>query len=81
MARTKRESERRREMADLLVLPRPVESLQNGAGFSGKKLKYTGPAKKKRVTSVLQSEQLARMPGSPLPTGNGTESLVQITKL
>ena len=35
--RRKRESsERRREMADLLVLPRPAESLQNGVGFSGK---------------------------------------------
>ena len=38
MARTERESDRRRkrEMADLLVLPRPAKSLQNGAGFSGK---------------------------------------------
>ena len=27
---------RRREMADLLVLPRPAKSLQNGAGFSRK---------------------------------------------
>ena len=30
-----RESDRRRrEMADLLVLPRPAKSVQNGAGFS-----------------------------------------------
>ena len=36
MARTERESERRREMADLLGLSGPAESLQNGAGFSGK---------------------------------------------
>ena len=36
-ARTQRESDRRRrEMADLLVLPRPAKSVQNGAGFSGK---------------------------------------------
>ena len=35
--RTERESDRRRrEMADLIVLPRPAKSLQNGAGFSGK---------------------------------------------
>ena len=35
MARTERESgRRRREVADLLVLPRPVKSVQNGAGFS-----------------------------------------------
>ena len=36
MARTERESNRRRrEVADLLVLPRPAKSVQNGAGFSG----------------------------------------------
>ena len=34
-------------MADLLVLPRPAESLQNGTGFSGKKLEQTGLAEKK----------------------------------
>ena len=35
--RTERESDRRRrEMADLLVLPRSAKSVQNGAGFSGK---------------------------------------------
>ena len=33
--RTKPELERKREIADLLVLPRPAESLQNGAGFRG----------------------------------------------
>ena len=36
MARTERESDSRREMADVLVLPRPGKSAQNGAGFSGK---------------------------------------------
>ena len=35
--RTERESDRRRkEVADLLVLPRPAKSLQDGAGFSRK---------------------------------------------
>ena len=40
MARTERESDRRkreekrREVANLLVLPKSAESLQNGAGFS-----------------------------------------------
>ena len=39
MARTERESDRRkREMADLLVLPRPAKSVQDGAGFSGETL-------------------------------------------
>ena len=30
------EKEKRREIADLLVLAGPSKSLQNGAGFSGK---------------------------------------------
>ena len=34
-------------MADLLVLPGPAKTLQNGAGFE-----QTGPAEKERVTSV-----------------------------
>ena len=35
--RTERESDkRRREVADLLVLPRPAKSVQDGANFSGK---------------------------------------------
>ena len=34
MVRTEQESDRRRrEVADLLVLPRPAKSVQNGAGF------------------------------------------------
>ena len=28
--------EKRKEMADLMVLPRPAKSVQNGAGLSGK---------------------------------------------
>ena len=37
MARIERKSDKRRkEVAGLLVLPRPAKSLQNGAGFSGK---------------------------------------------
>ena len=37
MARTEQESGGRRgEMADLLVLPRPAKSVQNGASFIGK---------------------------------------------
>ena len=33
MARTERESDRRREVANLLVLPRLAKSSQNGTGF------------------------------------------------
>ena len=37
MVKTEQESDRRRrEVADLLVLPRPAKSLLNGAGFSKK---------------------------------------------
>ena len=37
MARIERESDKRRkEVEDLLVLPRPAKSVQNAAGFSGK---------------------------------------------
>ena len=37
MASMEQESwRRRRQIADMLVLPKPIESLQNGAGFSGK---------------------------------------------
>ena len=81
MARIEQESERkRRKVVDLLVLPKPAESLQNGAGFCGK-LKQTGPAKNKRVVSVPQREQLARTPEPPLPKGKGTGPSVQIIRL
>ena len=60
MVRTERESERRREMADLLLLPRPAESLQNGTSFSGK------TDKNERLVSAPQSKQLARTPEPPL---------------
>ena len=48
MIRTKRESDRKRKkMADLLVLPRPAKSLQNGAGFKGRNLNQLGLLKRK----------------------------------
>ena len=68
--------EKRREMASLLVLPRPAESLQNGACFGNKT--RTGTAEKERVASVPQCEQLASRPEPPLPKGKGTEQSVQI---
>ena len=46
MERTERESDRRREMAGLLVLLRLAKSLQNGAGFR-KNLNTLGLPKKK----------------------------------
>ena len=43
-----RQEEKKREMADLLVLPRPAKSVQNGAGFSRKNLSILGLPKRKR---------------------------------
>ena len=40
-------------MANLLVLPRPAKSMQDGAGFS-KKLEHSRHAKKVAVASVPQ---------------------------
>ena len=58
MAKTKRESrqeEKKREMADLLVLPRPAKSIRM-AQASAEKLEHIGPAEKERVASVPQRE-------------------------
>ena len=74
--RTERQSDIRRiEMADLLVLPRPAKSVQNGT-----KLERIGPVKRERVASVPQREQLARTPEPPLPKGKRTEPSVQSTR-
>ena len=55
MARTERESDnRRREMADLLVLPRPAKSVQNGADFSGKTRAYWACRKGKSGLSATE---------------------------
>ena len=55
MARTERESDRRkRKMADFMVLPRPRKSVQNGAGFSGKTGTYWGCRKGKSGLSVTE---------------------------
>ena len=73
VARTERESDRkRREVADLSVLPRPAKSIRMAHG-SAEKLEHTGPAQKERVASVPQREQLARTPEPPLSKGKGTE--------
>ena len=55
-------------MENLLVLPRPAKSLQM-AQASAEKLEHTGPAKKKRVASVPQREQLVSTPEPSLPKG------------
>ena len=70
------QEEKRREMADFMVLPRPAKSVQNGKGFSGK-IEHTGPAEKERVASVPQRQQLARTPEPPLPKGKQTQPSVR----
>ena len=47
---------------------------------SVEKLEHTGPAEKKRVASVPQSEQLASTLDPPLPSGKETELFVQSTR-
>ena len=55
MARTDRESDRRRrEMADFMMLPRPAKSVQNGAGFSGKTGTYWACRKGKSGLSATE---------------------------
>ena len=73
MARTERESERRREMTDLLVLQRTCRMAQ----ASAEKLEQTGPAEKEKVATVTQREWSASTPEPPLP--EGTKPSVQST--
>ena len=42
---------------------------------SAEKLEHTGSAEKKRVTSVLQREQLASAPEPPLPKGERSRAV------
>ena len=54
MARTERESDRRRKMADFMVLPRSAKSVQNGTGFSGKTGAYWACQKGKSGLSATE---------------------------
>ena len=74
MARTEQESQKR-EMTDLLVLPRPARACRM-AQTSAEKLEQTGPAENERVASVPPREQLATTPKPPLPKGKATEPSV-----
>ena len=69
MARTERESDRRRREEKLQGCWCCQEQLRGCrmVQASAEKLQYTGPAKKIRVASVPQKEQLASMPEPPLP--------------
>ena len=82
VARTKRESDRRKreEKWQTLWCCRDQLRACRMAQASAEKLKHTGPAEKERVASVPQREQLATTPEPPLPKGNGTEPSVQSTR-
>ena len=82
MARTERESDRRRreEKWQTYWCCRDQQRACRMAQASAEKLKHTGHAEKERVASVPQREQLARTPESPFPKGKGTEPSVQSTK-
>ena len=82
MARTERESDRRRreEKWQTLWCCRDQQRACRMAQASAEKLEQTGPAEKVRVASVPQREQLARTPEPPLPKGKGTEPSVQSTR-
>ena len=55
MVRTEQESDRRRrEVADLLVLPRSAKSLQNGTGFGGKNLSLWSLLRRKKWHQYLR---------------------------
>ena len=80
MARTKRESDsRREEKRQTCWCCRDQQGVCRMAQALAEKLEHTGPAEKERVASVPQRKQLASMPEPSLPKGKGTESSVQST--
>ena len=82
MARTERESDRRRreEKWQTCWCCRDQQRACRMAQVSAEKLEHTGPAKTERVALVPQREQLASTLEPPLPKGIGTEPSVQSTK-
>ena len=82
MVRTERESDRgREEKWQTCWCCRDQQRACRIAQASAEKLEHSGPAKKKRMASVLHREQLASTPAQPLLKGKGTEPSVQSTRL
>ena len=80
MARTERESDRRREEKwQTLWCCQDQHRACKMAQASVEKLEHTGPVEKERVASVPQREQLASAPEPPL-TREETERSVQSTR-
>ena len=82
MARTERESDRRRreEKWQACWCCRDQQRMCRMAQATAEKLEQTGPTEKKRVASVPQRKQLARTPEPPLPKRKETEPSVQSTR-
>ena len=72
-----RQEEKRREMADFMVLPRPAKSVQNGAGFSGKTGTYWACRKGKSGLSATERAAVNKNAGTVLVKRKGTEPSVQ----
>ena len=82
MVRTERESDSRRrdEKWQSCWCCQDQQRECRMAQASMEKLEHTGPAKKERVASVPQREQLARTSEPLQPRGKGTEPSVQSTR-
>ena len=82
MARTERESDsrRREEKWQTCWCCRDQQRACRMAKASAEKLEHTGPAKKERVASIPQREQLASTPEPLLSKGKGTQPSVQSTR-
>ena len=83
MARTERESDRRRreEKWQTCWCCRDQQRVCRMAQALAEILEHAGPAEKKRVASMQQREQLASMPDPSLPRGKATEPSAQSTTL
>ena len=82
MARTERESERKKkqEKWQTCWCCRDQQRACRMAQASVEILEHTGPAEKKRMTSVPQRVQLESTPEPRLPRGIGTQPYVPITR-
>ena len=82
MSRTEQKSDRRRreEKWQTCWYCRQEQRACRMVQASAEKLEHTELAKKERVASVSQREQLVSMPEPPLPRGKGTEPSVQSTR-
>ena len=82
MARTERESDRRRreEKWKTCWCCRDQQRACRMAQASAEKREHNGPTEKKKVAAMPQREQLASTSEPSLPKGKGTEPSVQSTR-